>query len=300
MKRKKGREADSRAATTGLYWIIGLSLLAVFGAWVADMFAGRRPIPQAIPLGPLNLRIYSLCILLGVVAGYYLALWRRERYGLTKDQVQDLLFWGIIVGLLGARMGFVIQNLEYFLRNPLEIFGFVPGRGFIGIQGLSVHGSIVALVLFLIVYAPLKKIPWQNIGDLVAPSFLLGQAIGRWGNFFNQELYGYPTNVPWKLYVEPLHRVPGYEASEFFHPVFLYESLLTLLGVFLFLRLERRRPPPGSLMMLYFIYYGLVRFIVEIWRIEPRVLGPLSPAQLFSLLLMAAGFLGWLWVSRKR
>jgi phosphatidylglycerol:prolipoprotein diacylglycerol transferase len=152
--------------------------------------------------------------------------------------------------------------------------------------------------LATVIYTLRKKLPTLTYMDIMAPSLVLGQAIGRWGNFFNQEAFGTPTDLPWKLYIEPYHRPPQLAAFEFFHPTFLYESVwdLAVFGILYFLLRRRLKQLPGALVLCYLGLYSLGRFFVEGLRIDSLLLGPLRAAQVVSLALMAASLFGLLWL----
>ncbi len=196
----------------------------LFGWFVVKAFSGRIPIPAGIPLGSFTMRYYSLCLLFGVLAGYLLIRQRMEQYQVSENLLADFITAGMIFGLVGARLGYVLQNFSCFLSHPLEILGITP-QGFQGIAGLSIHGALLSLLAFLFLFQKWRRVSGLKMGDFAVPSLALGQAIGRWGNFFNQELYGYPTNLPWKMYVDEAHRLRFYRQEAYFHPVFLYESL---------------------------------------------------------------------------
>lgn len=256
--------------------------------YVVNAFSGRWPIYAGIPIGGFTLRFYGLCIMGGAIAGALLARARLARYGFSEKDFDDLFFVGLFFGLGGARLGWAVQNIPYLLKNPLALIGIENGS-FHGFQGLSIHGAELALLGYIFIFQKWKKIPWYRTGDLGVPGLALGQAIGRWGNFFNQELYGYPTHLPWKMYIAKDRRLPGYESNDFFHPVFLYEAVLDLATCFLLLKLERAgKLRPSVLMWTYGFLYGLARFLVETVRIEPRPYfgGRLDLGQLVSIAFM--------------
>lgn len=291
---KRRGQSERRLSSYRPLWImIGVALGIAFLIFVVQAFAGKVPVPTGISLfGGFTLRYYSLTLLGGVLAGLWVTRKRISKYGMSEDHLWDLLSWGIVFGLVGARAGYVLQNLDYFTKNPAEVFGITP-TGFAGIQGLSIHGALLALIIYTFIFQWWRKYSWRTVGDLCVPAIALGQAIGRWGNFFNQELYGYPTDVPWKMFVDEAHRIQPFLDKSFFHPVFLYESLWDLGTFFILLNVDRRTQlKPGSLMFLYGALYGLGRFLVEIVRIEPRVWMGLSMAQIVSIIFMVLwGFL---------
>lgn len=286
MKGSKGTRPIEKGPKRTFTKILIIVLAVAFVVYVAMAFSGQWPIYAGIPIGGFTARFYGFCLLAGVVGGAALIHSHLRKFGFTEALFNDLLFAGLFFGLIGARLGWAVQNLSYVRNNPLEIIGIRDGQ-FHGFQGLSIHGAVLSLLIYLFVFQKWRKIPWWKTGDMCVPALALGQAVGRWGNFFNQELYGYPTTLPWKMHISPEHRLPGFENSEFFHPVFLYESILDLATCWILLRLDAKgRLKPSVLMWSYGFLYGLDRFLVEIVRIEPRSYGPFSLAQVVSVAFM--------------
>lgn len=203
----------------------------------------------------------------------------------------------MIAGLIGARLYYVLFNWGYYSSWPLKILAVWEG-------GLAIHGGLLAGGLTAVIYSIRKKLPVLTYLDIMAPSAPLGQAIGRWGNFFNQEAFGTPTDLPWKLYIEPYHRPPDLATFEYFHPTFLYESLWNFLVFSLLYFLLRRRLQrmPGALLLCYIALYSVGRFFVEGLRIDSLMLGSLRAAQVMSLALIAVSLVGlaWLRAAAKR
>ncbi|MBE3557201.1 MAG: prolipoprotein diacylglyceryl transferase [Firmicutes bacterium] len=277
-------------------YAIGLAvvLLGIFlYFWLRPIFAGKWvPSPIAFQIGNLTVRWYGLLIGLSIIPGWFLAEAAGKRAGLNPDALFNVLIMALPAGIIGARLGFVIQNLAYFTQHPGEIMALWTG-------GLSIHGGLVLGLGVVVAYALITKTNFFRITDVVMPSILLGQAIGRWGNFFNEELYGYPTDLPWKMYIAPEHRLPGFEQYSFFHPTFLYESILDLIGfAFLYWYRGRRETRPGDVLWLYLILYSIIRFIVEIFRIGQSVEGGLTLAQLVSIGLVVVALVG-MWGTRR-
>lgn len=257
--------------------------------WVAEAWVGLRPIdPVAFWLGPIGVRWYGLLLALSFIPAWVVAQPERIRLGLSADDLVDATLLGIPLGLAGARLGFVVQNLDYFAGHPLDAFRTRTG-------GLSIHGVLAGVALAILVFSRWRRVSAAGLADLVAPSLLLAQAIGRWGNFFNREVVGYPTELPWGFYVPPALRPPGFEEAAFFHPAFFYESVLNALGVALLLW-YRRRPDrrAGEVAALYLVVYSAIRFSVEFVRIgQPLALG-LTLAQWVSMAMLLAGAAWWL------
>jgi prolipoprotein diacylglyceryl transferase len=240
-------------------------------------------------LGPLNVRFYGLLIAFGA----YLALrWTVRRYeamGGDPELAERAALAAVLIGFLGARIGYVLPRLDTFVGRPLEILAIWQG-------GLALFGGLTAGTLAVIVVTRRGEGDIPRMADAVAPGLPLAQAIGRWGNYFNQELYGRPTDLPWALEVEPRFRRPVVAAFETFHPTFLYESLWNAGLVLVLLRLDRRGTlPRGALILVYAVGYGAGRFLVELLRIDTveRYAG-LSRNNWLALLLMLIGVAGLL------
>lgn len=262
---------------------------------VRPLFLGERPINAVLlTIGPLQLRWYGLLIAGSFIPGFYLGVAEAKRQGVDPDSLYDFVLLAAILGFIGARLAYVIQNLDVYFAEPARIFAVWEG-------GLSLHGVIVGGLLAIWIFSRRINTPYLTVADIAFPAAPLSQAIGRWGNFFNQELYGYPTDVPWKMYVAPAFRPAEWADAAFFHPTFLYESIwnLAVLGLLLW---YRRLPGAreGDVLFLYIAAYSVGRFWVEYFRIgTPFWLG-LTLAQLVSVLLIivAAGWL--LFRSRSR
>jgi phosphatidylglycerol:prolipoprotein diacylglycerol transferase len=241
-----------------------------------------------IHLGPLYVRFYALALLTGMLAGAALTAYRARRHGQDPDHIWSGLPWVILAALIGARLYHVltpppsmgITALDYF-RNPLDVIATWKG-------GLGIPGGLVGGGLVVFIYARHHQLDFQVWADLIIPGVALGQAIGRWGNYFNQELYGQPTDLPWAIAIRPENRVAGYEAFSHFHPMFLYEMVWTLsicVGLIWFGRRFAGRLRPGDLLALYGILYPGGRFFLEFLKLDAPVLGDgLTIAQVVSLL----------------
>jgi phosphatidylglycerol:prolipoprotein diacylglycerol transferase len=248
------------------------------------------PGPEIIQIGPLALRWYGLLIATGALIALTLASREAVRRGLDPEVLQNGTLLAMLVGFIGARLYYVAFNWDVYAHRPLDIPQIWKG-------GLAIHGGLLFGLAAGLLYLRARGQPLLPYVDCVAAPLALAQAIGRWGNFFNSEAYGRPTDLPWKLYIPPERRMPGFEQSEFFHPTFLYESLWDL-AVFLLLwfalrrRLERR---PGGLFFAYLMLYSVGRFFVEGLRLDSLMAGGLRAAQVVSLLLVAAGAIGLVW-----
>lgn len=247
-----------------------------------------------LQIGPLAIRWYGVLIAVAVLLGSHIAKREAERRGEDADQLLNTVAVGVIAALIGARLYYVFFNWDYYGMSPWKILAIWEG-------GLAIHGAIFAGVGTGVVFAWRRGLPVATYLDIVGPSLALGQAIGRWGNFFNQEAFGTPTDLPWRLYIDASHRPPALAEYEYFHPTFLYESAWSLL-VFciLYFGLRKRLAPvKGGLFLAYLGLYSVGRFFIEGLRIDSLMLGSLRVAQVVSLILiLIAG--GGLWYLRRR
>ncbi|MBS3941495.1 MAG: prolipoprotein diacylglyceryl transferase [Actinobacteria bacterium] len=245
-------------------------------------------------LGPLDVRLYGILIAFGAYLALRLMVKRYASFGGDAGAAETAALVMLGAGFLGARLAYVLPRLDHFLANPQEILAIWQG-GLALFGGLTV-GSIVALW-----YARRRSLDVPALMDAVAPAVPLAQAIGRWGNYFNQELYGRPTDVAWALEVEPAYRRPGYEDVATFHPTFLYESLwnLALFGVLLWVG-RRGKLRRGALAFVYFIGYGIGRAWIEALRVDTaeRYLG-LSRNNWVALVVIVLGVAGLIWWQRR-
>lgn len=277
----------------GIAVAVGAIAVVVITLLVRPLFAGTvQASPVLIQLGPFSVRWYGALIALSFIPAYYLSAGEAKRKGIAPDHLLDMLVIAVPMAFLGARLAFVAQNLSFYMQNPDRILAIWEG-------GLSIHGVMIFGTAALYIYAKRTGISLLRLLDVSAPSVLLAQGIGRWGNFFNQELFGYPTDVPWKMFIRPENRPPAYMNESFFHPTFLYESLWNLAAV-AFIVWWRRRPESrdGDGLGLYLILYSIGRFWVEFFRIGSEAVPGLTLAQVVSLLLVALGA-GIMWAQRR-
>ena len=262
------------------------------------MFASPGAIAFQIPaifgFGPFPVRWYGILMATSIVVGLWVAHRQAKREGLPADDIISVAQWSILAGIIGARFYEVIFNWDYYGQHPGKIVAVWEG-------GLAIHGGLILGPVVGVWLARRWRLPILRSLDVAAPSIAICQAIGRWGNFFNEEAFGRPTDLPWKLYISPPHRPPGFAQHDYFHPTFLYESLWDL-GVFLALVLWLRlrfRDRPGALFFCYLGLYSVGRFAIESLRLDSFWLDGLRVPQLAS----AAGFivagLGLAVVSRR-
>jgi phosphatidylglycerol:prolipoprotein diacylglycerol transferase len=236
------------------------------------------PNPIAFSIGPLSIRWYGILMAVALLIGTKLALDEARRQGIDEDTFLNLILIGAPLGWLGARLYYVIFNWSYYSQHPIEIPMIWRG-------GLAIHGGLTAAILVGWWYAKRHNLDFWQIADITAPSLALGQAIGRWGNFFNQEAYGYPTSLPWAMYI----------AGQWRHPTFLYESIWDFLVFLVLLRLRRHpKIKPGDVFLSYLALYSVGRFIVEGFRTDSLMLGSLRAAQVASVgIIIAATYIIW-------
>lgn len=243
---------------------------SLFAAASAPMLAalfGSIPSPSSsqIELGPLRLTAYGLMIAIGVVASVEIARRRHAARGGDPEDISQLGLWGVLAGMVGARLYHVATDYDRFQGNWGDAVKIWEG-------GLGIPGGLVAGVAAGLLVARRRGMTAPYALDIVAPAIPVAQAIGRWGNWFNQELFGGPSNLPWALRIDAQHRPVGYETQETYHPTFLYESLWNLALAGFIIAVERRskgRLRPGSLFAIYVAGYGIGRFWVESLRIDP-------------------------------
>jgi phosphatidylglycerol:prolipoprotein diacylglycerol transferase len=246
-------------------------------------------------IGSLPIRWYGLLIASALLIGVSLSGYLAKRRGVNPDLLSDLSIWLVIAAIPCARLYYVAFEWKNYVNNPAEALAIWHG-------GIAIHGAILGGLLAALIFARLKKVSFWQLADLVAPSLVLGQAIGRWGNFFNSEAFGRPTDLPWKLYIPPAQRPVGYTQFDYFHPTFLYESLwdVAVFALLLILFSRGLKAAPklklGTLFFVYLIAYSLGRFWIEGLRTDSLMLGPLRIAQVVSLTCVVLGSLGLAWL----
>jgi prolipoprotein diacylglyceryl transferase len=233
------------------------------GLWSPVVAVLPAPPGNALHLGPFELRAYGLMIALGVVVAVWIAQRRWEARGHDPADIGALAVWAVPAGVVGARIYHVATDPQLFRGRWGHVFAIWEG-------GLGIPGGIALGVGVGVVVARRRGLPLPELFDAVAPALPVAQAIGRFGNWFNQELFGRPTSLPWALHVDPAHRPAGYARFTTFHPTFLYESLwnVALAAVLVFVVERHLHPRPGRLFVLYVGGYGLGRLWVESLRID--------------------------------
>ncbi len=249
------------------------------------------PGPVLVEIGPLTIRWYGLLIASAVLIGINLSQYLAKRRQVDPDLLGDLIIWLIIGAIPSARLYYVIFEWSQYSQHPETIIRIWEG-------GIAIHGAIIGGAIAALVFARVKNISFWQLTDLVAPSLILGQAIGRWGNFFNSEAFGSPTNLPWKLYIQPQYRPLQFANEAYFHPTFLYESLWNLMvfGLLLTLFFRGKQLKTGTLFLVYLVAYSLGRLWIEGLRTDSLMLGWLKIAQVVSLTGISLGLAGLAWL----
>ena len=249
-----------------------------------------------ISIGPFNIYWYSVLIVLSVIIGMYFSLKEASKNGLGKDFLYDMIFYLIPVGIIGARLYYVIFNFSIFKVNLLDIFKVWEG-------GLAIYGTVIAAIIFIVLYCKKKG---KNIFltlDTLAPYLILGQAVGRWGNFINKEAHGAITTYEnLKNMYLPKFIIEGmYINGSYYIPTFLYESLWNILGfiILVIIRRKNKYKNKGLLVFSYFIWYGIGRFFVEGLRTDSLYLGNFRISQLVSIVLILIGIIGIIYIVRR-
>jgi len=274
----------------------------------------RSPGSQLVNLGFFSIKWYGLLIALSIILGLNLSKKLARYRGIDPNLVSEILPSLILSSIIGARIYYVIFEYRQFSGDnfftPIKIFNIylnIPSFLAIWEGGIAIHGALLGGFLSIYLFCKSKKIPLKIFLDLLMPSVILGQAIGRWGNFFNNEAFGIPTNLPWKVFIPLTNRPIIFSNSQFFHPTFLYESLWNLLIFILLIYVFNKQNKdhsilPGLITCIYLITYSFGRFWIEGLRIDSLCLGGYPPycegglriAQFISIFLFSSGLI-WLY-----
>ncbi len=240
--------------------------------------------PVAFSIFGIDVMWYGVLISTGVLIGVLIALKEAKRTGFKEDDLIDFLLYAIPAGIVGARGYYVIFSWDFYSQNLSQIINIRNG-------GLAIHGAVIAGVITAILFCKIRKINVLELIDLVIPSLILGQAIGRWGNFVNQEAHGGPTDLPWGIMVN----------GQKVHPTFLYESIFNfLIFIFLIWFRKHKKASDGQVFGLYLILYSAVRFFVEGLRTDSLMFMGMRVAQLISIALIILGAALLLYVKSKK
>ncbi len=258
-------------------------------------------------IGPLLIHYYGILISLGILAATWVSVKLAKRENLGEDYIWDMLPWVVLAGVVGARVWHILTppqsmvdmglTTQYYLTHPLDAIAIWKG-------GLGIPGAVIGGALAAWVYARAKKISFLKVVDVVAPGLAIAQAIGRWGNFVNQELYGSPTDLPWAIYIEPAYRLPEFANQAYYHPLFLYESLANLIiaGLLLWMFFKMKDRLVGMVFQVYLILYPTVRFLLEFLRLDPSNVRNLNINQTLMgvIAILSAATLLWRLLKRKK
>ena len=238
--------------------------------------------PIALKLGPLEIRWYALCIVTGVVVAVWLAMKEAPRKKIKPDDILDFILIAFPIAIIGARLYYILFDLGYYRQNPGEIFAIWHG-------GIAIYGGLIAGAVTLFIFSYYKMIAPLDFLDIAVPGVLLAQAMGRWGNFFNQEAFGkavkslnyLPNFIKNQMYIDNSYRTP----------TFLYESSWNLIGFILVMSLRHHLKwlKSGDIVAFYLVWYGLGRFVIEGMRTDSLMLGPIRVSQALSLILVLVG-----------
>lgn len=251
---------------------------------------GNDVIPNGFELGGIEIRFYAICIVTGMLLAIYMAVKEAKKLGIDPDEIYFGGIIGIIVGVIGARVYYVIFEWKSYQDDFFSIFNTRQG-------GLAIHGGIIAGTIFAILFCKKRKINVWKVLDLLAPGFLIGQIFGRWGNFFNQEAHG--TQTTFEFLKNTLH-LPNFIVNNmqfydngifaYWQPTFLYESLWNLIALIAILIVRRKRLLKiGDFIPLYFIWYSIGRFFIEGTRTDALWIGSIRQNQLISIVLIIIG-----------
>lgn len=241
---------------------------------------------NSFSIGNIVIHFYSLCILLGVISAYFVITREAKRKNINEDLILNIIFYGLIIGILGARIYYVIFNIDYYKNDILEIFKIWNG-------GLAIHGGIIFGFMFVYLYTKKKNLKFIKLTDIIVPGVILAQSIGRWGNFFNQEAYGMAVSkellekllIP-KFIINGMHLNNNY-----YLPTFFIESILCLIGFIIILLIRKKNIKEGTVTAFYLIWYGFIRSIIEIFRTDSLMLFKLKVAIIVSILCIIIGII---------
>lgn len=250
--------------------------------------------PDGITIFGFKIYFYGILIMLGALAAAFLSYRRAKDYGQDPEIAWDILPWALVGGIIGARLWHVLTpprsmvendlTTLYYLTHPIAMLDIRQG-------GLGIPGAVIGGFLAVWIYTRRRELSILTWADIIAPGLALAQAIGRWGNFFNQELYGQPTNLPWAIFIEPGRRLAEYSDVAYYHPLFLYEFIWNMFNAGLLLYLSRRFREwlrPGDLFLIYAFIYAVGRFALEFLRLDPSPVGNLNINQTIMALVAVA------------
>jgi phosphatidylglycerol:prolipoprotein diacylglycerol transferase len=241
--------------------------------------------PEGFYIGKLFIHFYGVIIMFGAVLAAWLSTIEAKRRGYNTDIIWDVMPWLLIAGIVGARIWHILTppasmvemgiTTQYYLTHPLDAINIRAG-------GLGIPGAVIGGALALWFYTRKKKLSFASWVDIIAPGLALAQAVGRWGNFINQELYGAPSDLPWAIFIEPTRRLQEYIDVAYYHPMFLYESIWNLLIMGFLLIIGRKFKDKlyrGDIFLGYLVLYPVGRFLLEFIRLDPSNVGGMNVNQ---------------------
>ncbi|MEO4054537.1 prolipoprotein diacylglyceryl transferase [Solibacillus sp. CAU 1738] len=243
--------------------------------------------PVAFSIGPIEVRWYGILIALGIVLAYFLAQREAVRLGLHPDFLADLLIWAVPISIVSARIYYVVMKWDYYGANPSKIIEIWNG-------GIAIHGALIGAIITAYIFTKKRGVSFLKVADIAAPSILLGQIIGRWGNFINQEAHGGPVT---RSFLENL-KLPDWiieqmyieQQGTYVHPTFLYESVWNLIGFIILIVSRKLNWRRGEMFFFYLIWYSIGRFYIEGLRTDSLYLvGDLRSAQVVSIIGVVVG-----------
>jgi phosphatidylglycerol:prolipoprotein diacylglycerol transferase len=261
--------------------------------------------PKGFEIAGFTIPFYGIILMSGALLGAILATREAKRRGHDPEIVWDLFIWLLIAGIIGARLWHVFtpspsaiaagRTTIFYLTHPLDLINLRSG-------GLGIPGAVIGGAIALYFFTRKHGLQFSEWADIASPSVALGQAIGRWGNYVNQELYGAPTDLPWKIYIDPAHRLSGFQDYEYYHPLFLYESLWNLANVFVLMWLSQRfkgRLKDGDIFLVYLIIYPVGRFLLEFLRLDASRVGGFNANQTFMAVVALLSGMALTWRHRR-
>lgn len=242
----------------------------------------QAPNPIAFTIAGIDIRWYGILIGVAFLLAIYISYLRAPKFGIVQDDILDLTIFLIPCSIIGARAYYVIFSYDNYRGNFIQMLNLRAG-------GLAIHGGIIAGVIVSYIVAKRKKIKFSNLADLIMPQVALAQAIGRWGNFFNSEAHGGPTNLPWAITVY----------GDKVHPTFLYESIWCFFIFILLIFLSNKIKFNGQIALLYAMLYSFERFWVEGLRTDSLMIGQFRQAQVLSLVVFILALSAYIYQVRK-
>ena len=261
---------------------------------------------EGFSIGPLFVHYYGVIIMLGAIFAAWLSTKLAEQKKLDPEIIWDLLPWVLVAGIIGARVWHILTppasmveagiTTKYYLTHPVDALKIWRG-------GLGIPGAVMTGLIAVYVYSRRTKINFGTITDVLAPGLAFAQAIGRWGNFINQELYGAPTDLPWAIYIDQVHRLPEFIDQAYYHPLFFYESIWNLANGIFLLWVGRKfadRLKQGDIFLFYLVIYPFGRFMLEYLRLDPSPVGTFNANQTLMAVICVAAAAALIFRHRKQ